>query len=130
MPVQQGQVTMEMSTRATMKEMSRVLTMETVRESRDEEELSKDLSKEADQGRGEMSSIMTRRTSPTRMRFMGRWCNHNPLRCWWLQLLGILCAATMVIVVGVMVYRNSLDNKRQEILLKCDNRKEVSPHFP
>lgn len=99
----------------TFKEMSRALTMETVRES-DERDSSVS---EA----GYAATTVGARIK--RMRFMGRWCKLNPLRCRWLQLLGILCAATMVIVVGVVVYQNSLANKRQEILLKCDNRKEV-----
>lgn len=105
---------MEMSTRAaTFKEMSRVLTMETVRET--------------DERAFEVDVPHATTSRFKRLQFMGRWRKLNPLRCWWLQLLAIVCAATMVVVVGVVVYRNSLANKRQEIRLKCDNRKEVRP---
>ena len=90
--------------------------METVRE-RDE----RDESMASEDGDHER-----RITGGPRMRIMGQWCKLNLLRFWWMQVICILCALAMVIVVGVVVYRSAMINKRQEILLKCENRKEVS----
>jgi len=114
-------------------EMSRALWMKTVHENDGERqgELEGASAGTGVQGsRDSTIAVRITRTEPRGMRFMGRWCALNPLRCWWLQLLGILCAASVVLVVGIVVYRNSLTNKRQEILLKCENRKEVPTRRP
>lgn len=90
----------------------RAMVMSTVRERDEQESMGSEME----------SSLITR----PRMWLLGRWCWLNPLRCWWMRILCILCACTLVIVVGVVVYKNGLSNKRQEIQLKCENRKEVS----
>ncbi|XP_024403116.1 probable histidine kinase 6 isoform X1 [Physcomitrium patens] len=89
----------------------RAMVMSTVRERDEQESMGSEME----------SSLITR----PRMWLLGRWCWLNPLRCWWMRILCILCACTLVIVVGVVVYKNGLSNKRQEIQLKCENRKEV-----
>ena len=73
---------------------------------------------------GELGRIRSARHS--RMRCFGRWCKLNLLRSWWMQLFCLILAAAMVVVVGLVVYKNAMSNKLQEILLKCKNRKEVS----
>ncbi len=81
---------------------------------------------------GDERTTSTPVTRPSRMRFPGRGgCGVlSPLmRSWWMRLLCVLCAASMVVVVGVVVYQNSLSNKRQELKLKCENRVEVSAWF-
>lgn len=95
--------------------------METVREAPERDESDED----------ERRSTRIARPTSTRMRRIpGRWFRFGPLmRSWWVRLLCILCAATMVVVVGVLVYRNALSNMRQELKLKCENRVEVCSCF-
>jgi hypothetical protein len=99
----------------------RALAMETVVETAERE--SQDADEHHRRGRGSATRI-----SRPGVRVLGRWCRFSPLmRSWWVRVLCLLCAATMVVVVGVVVYRNTLSNKRKELELKCENRKEVSP---
>lgn len=116
-PADERQVTM-----TAMEIHRRAKRMETVRE-RDERDESV-----ASEAEGERW-IRAAARGP-RMRIMGRWCKLNLLRYWWMQVICILCAIAVVIVVGVVVYQNAMANKRQEILLKCENRKEVSQTRP
>jgi hypothetical protein len=53
-------------------------------------------------------------------------CACNPLRSLLVRAACVLLAWVLVIVVGVLVYRNSLASERQEFQLKCENRKEVT----
>jgi hypothetical protein len=55
-------------------------------------------------------------------------CKLNPLRSVAVRTLCVFSSWVLVIVVGVVVYRSTLANKRQEIQLKCENRKEVGLH--
>ncbi|XP_024359529.1 probable histidine kinase 6 [Physcomitrium patens] len=90
---------------------ARAAMMETVRERSERESMG--------------SELESSRMSRPQMRFLGRWCRLNPFISRRVRILCILCAFTLVIVVGVVVYRSGLSNMRQEIRLKCENRKEV-----
>jgi hypothetical protein len=84
--------------------------------------------RERDEAQAEGEGRIGSRARGPRMRVMGRWCKLSLLRFWWMQTLCIACALAMVVVVGVVVFRSALSNKRQEIHLKCENRKQVSTH--
>jgi hypothetical protein len=65
-----------------------------------------------------------RRAARAQMRLLPC-CKLNPLRSVAVRTLCVFSSWVLVIVVGVVVYRSTLANKRQEIQLKCENRKEV-----
>lgn len=59
-----------------------------------------------------------------RLKSMPCW-SWNPLRSSVVRTICALSAWLLVVAVGVVLYRNSLENKRQQIALQCENRREV-----
>jgi histidine kinase 2/3/4 (cytokinin receptor) len=49
----------------------------------------------------------------------------NPLRSAVVRTICALSAWLLVLAVAIVLYRNSLSNKRQQVLLQCDNRREM-----
>jgi hypothetical protein len=56
--------------------------------------------------------------------------NCNPFRYFAVRLGCVLVGLGIALVIGVVLFNNSLQSSRQEFELKCDNIKEVRPANP
>ncbi len=61
--------------------------------------------------------------------FSWGWYRSNPLRHVTVLVFAVLLGWVLASVIGVVLYRSSLDSRTQEFILKCDNHKEV-PIYP
>lgn len=56
--------------------------------------------------------------------------NCNPFRYFAVRVGCVLVGLGIALVIGVVLFNNSLQSSRQEFDLKCDNIKEVRPANP
>ena len=61
--------------------------------------------------------------------FCGRY-RSNPMRHVTVLVFAVLLGWVLASVIGVVLYRSSLDSRTQEFILKCDNHKEVRYIYP